>query len=293
MTILIKPQANGMFWQNNGAAIANVTDTQDVAPIIPQVIAGKIEQKLIKLIKFTPLAEVNTQLQGQAGMSVSFVTWSYIGKAAEYAEGATITREQIQAATKSFVVKKIAKDIQLTDEAIIGTGGAVLNEVDGQLALAVADAIEEDILDQLQAAKTAASIVVNNDVVISQAGLAKLRVAFGEDLETSALLVSPADYGKLLSLNEFVHVVQGQAFMAGHVGHVMGLNIVVSGRLAENEAYLVRAGGLGLAVKRNVNVETERLMSQRSQVVGADVHYVAYVRDASKLQAVNFKVVAP
>lgn len=293
MTILIKPQANGMFWQNNGAAIANVTDTQDVAPIIPQVIAGKIEQKLIKLIKFTPLAEVNTQLQGQAGMSVSFVTWSYIGKAAEYAEGATITREQIQAATKSFVVKKIAKDIQLTDEAIIGTGGAVLNEVDGQLALAVADAIEEDILDQLQAAKTAASIVVNNDVVISQAGLAKLRVAFGEDLETSALLVSPADYGKLLSLNEFVHVVQGQAFMAGHVGHVMGLNIVVSGRLAENEAYLVRAGGLGLAVKRNVNVETERLMSQRSQVVGADVHYVAYVRDASKLQAVNFKVVTP
>ncbi|WKV24096.1 major head protein [Bacillus phage PSYJ-YH] len=282
MAIKIKPQDNGMFWQNNGANISNVTDTQDVAPIIPQVIAGKIEKKLINLIKFTPLMTVDTSLQGQAGMSVSFTTWNYINKAKVYDEGASVDREQITAATKAFVVKKIAKDIQLTDEAIIGTNGAVLNEVDGQLALSIADTIEDDAIGILRGL-TAPS----GNTEITQAGLAQLRVAFGEDLENTALAISPADYGKILAMKEFVAVAQGAQFMAGHVGHVMGLNIVVSGRLAEKEAYLIRAGGLGLSLKRQVHVESERLMQQRSQVVGADVHYVAYVRDETKLRKIN------
>ncbi|PEO38290.1 phage major capsid protein [Bacillus wiedmannii] len=289
MTIKIKPQDNGSFWQPNGTPIPNVTDTSDVFPIIPQVIAGKIEEKLIKLIKFAPLCDVNTQLQGQAGMSVSFVTWEYIGKAKTYDEGAEIDREQIKAATKFFVVKKIAKDIQLTDESIIGTNGAVLNEVDQQLALSIADTMEDDVQAQLKALPAGRSTTAE----ITQAGLAKLRVAFGEDLETTALLISPVDYGKILAMPEFVAVAQGAQFMAGHVGHVMGLNIVVSGRLAEKEAYLVRAGGLGLAIKRQVKVGHEDLYKQRSQVIGADVHYVAYVRDESKLLKVTLEEAAP
>ncbi|HDR7275042.1 TPA: hypothetical protein QCX06_002095 [Bacillus paranthracis] len=237
------------------------------------------------MIKFAPLCDVNTQLQGQAGMSVSFVTWEYIGKAKTYDEGAEVDREQIKAATKFFVVKKIAKDIQLTDESIIGTNGAVLNEVDQQLALSIADTMEDDVQAQLKALPAGRSTTAQ----ITQAGLAKLRVAFGEDLETTALLISPADYGKILAMPEFVAVAQGAQFMAGHVGHVMGLNIVVSGRLAEKEAYLVRAGGLGLAIKRNVKVGHEDLYKQRSQVIGADVHYVAYVRDESKLLKVTLE----
>ncbi|WDS60624.1 major head protein [Bacillus phage BC-7] len=295
MSIKIKPQDNGMFWQNNGANIPNVTDTQDVAPIIPQVIAGKIEKKLIDLIKFTPLAHVDSNLQGQAGMSVSFPTWNYIGDAKFYDEGADVDREQITAATKSFVVKKIAKDIQLTDESVIGTGGAVLNEVDGQLGLSIAQTIDKDVLARLQESKASAGgatdpvKIPTKKIVISQAGLAQLRVAFGEDIENTAILISPADYGKLLSMPEFIHVANGQAFMSGHVGSVMGLNVVITNRLKEKEAYLVRMGGLGIAVKRQVNVETERLMKARSSVVGADVHFVTYVRDASKLIAVDFE----
>ncbi|MFA2603682.1 hypothetical protein ABR763_01010 [Bacillus cereus] len=237
------------------------------------------------MIKFAPLCEVNTQLQGQAGMSVSFVTWEYIGKAKTYDEGAKIDREQIKAATKFFTVKKIAKDIQLTDESIIGTNGAVLNEVDQQLALSIADTMEDDVQAQLKALPAGRSTTAT----ITQAGLAKLRVAFGEDLETTALLISPEDYGKILAMPEFVAVAQGAQFMAGHVGHVMGLNIVVSGRLAEKEAYLVRAGGLGLAIKRNVKVGHEEKYDERSQVVGVDVHYVAYVRDESKLLKVTLE----
>lgn len=289
MAIKIKPQDNGSFWQPNGAPIANVTDTSDVFPIIPQVIAGEIEQKLIKLVKFAPLCEINNQLVGQAGMSLSFVTWNYIGKAKSYDEGATIDREQISAATKYFVVKKIAKDIQLTDESIIGTQGAVLNEVSGQLSLSIADTLEDDIQAQLKALPAGRTTTAE----ISQAGLAKLRVAFGEDLDVTALLISPEDYGVILAMKEFVAVAQGAQFMAGHVGHVMGLNIVVSGRLVKGEAYLVRQGGLGLAYKRNVDVETERLYDKRSRVVGADVHYVAYVRDESKLLKVTLTEVVP
>jgi len=295
MAIKIKPSATG-FWDVNGTGITGSTDTQDVKAIIPQVVADSIEAKLIDLIKFTPLADVNTQLVASAGMSVSYPTWEYIGDAAFYDEGADVLREEIKAASKSFVVKKIAKDIQITDEALLGTNGAVSNEIDSQLAKSIAQTIDKDVLARLRESKASAGgatdpVKIPTDTVeITQAGLALLRVAFGEDIEDTVLLISPKDYGKILAMKEFVAVVQGQAFMSGHVGHVMGLNIVVTNRLAEKEAYLVRAGGLGIALKRQVHVEQERLMKSRSSVVGADVHFVSYVRDATKLRAVVLNV---
>ncbi|ARO62405.1 Uncharacterized protein B5E38_4984 [Bacillus cereus] len=288
MTLKIKPNDPAQFFVPNGS-IENMTDTSDLAPIIPQVIADSIEQKLIPLIKFTPLATVDTRLQGAAGMSVTFPTWSYIGDAKAVDEGGEVSREEIKATSKTFVVAKAAKDIALTDESRLATNGAVVNEVDHQIALALANYVDNSFVANLREAKAAKEIETKK-VEISQAGLAMLRVAFGEDIENTVLVINPADYGKILAMPEFVHVMQGQAFMAGHVGHVMGLNIVVSERVKETEAFMIRVGGLGMSLKRQVSVETERLMKTRSTVLGADIHFVTYVRDATKLMAVELTV---
>lgn len=286
-TLKIKPQDPAQFMLPNGAGIPNSTDTSDLAPIIPQVISDAIAEKLIPLIKFTPLATIDTSLQAGAGMSVTYPTWNYIGEAREVAEGADVIRDEISAKSKTFVVKKAAKDVQLTDESRLATGGAVVNEIDAQIALSLANYVDNSFVKDLRGAKEAKEVnIIQGE--ISQAGFAKLRVAYGEDIENTVLLVNPADYGKILAMKEFVHVVNGTHFMAGYVGHVMGLNIVITERIAEGEAYLVRVGGLGMAIKRAVSVETERLMGKRSTVLGADIHFVTYIRDASKIQAVNF-----
>lgn len=244
--------------------------------VIPEVIADGIEQKLGKLIKFTPLAEMDYTLAAQEGMTVVFPTWNYIGDAIDVAEGEKIEPEKITAGSEKFTVKKAVKDIAMTDESVLATNGAVVGETEKQLAVAIANKIDEDSVKVLRGANA------GGNLEFTQKGLAKLRVAFGEDLEEAFLFVSPANYGEILGMKEFVAVQLGEAFMAGHVGHVMGLNIVVSGRLSDTEALLVKRGALGISLKRAVNVETERKMEIRSQVIGADVHYVAYLKDKSR-----------
>ncbi|PEA53431.1 hypothetical protein CON64_18485 [Bacillus pseudomycoides] len=250
--------------------------------VIPEVIADGIEQKLGKLIKFTPLAEMDYSLAAQEGMTVVFPTWNYIGDAIDVAEGAAITPEKITAASKKFAVKKAVKDIAMTDESILATNGAVIGETEKQLAVAIANKIDGEAVEQLRTATEGGTLE------FTQVGLATLRVAFGEDIEEAFLFVSPANYGKILAMPEFVPVQLGEAFLAGQVGHVMGLNIVVTGRLTDTEAILMKRGALGISLKRAVNVETERKMETRSQVVGADVHYVVYLKDETR--ALSLKV---
>ncbi|PEP86089.1 phage major capsid protein [Bacillus pseudomycoides] len=276
--------------------MTKVTDVQKA--IIPEVIADGIATKLGKYIKFMPLADVDYTLVAQPGTTVVFPTWNYIGDAKEVAEGGTVDREKITASNKAFPVKKAAKDIIMTDEAILATNGAIVSESENQLTVSLGNKVDSDFVAALKKASTTTPSeteigIPKKTVEISQKGLALLRVAFGEEIEDAVFIISPEDYGEVLAMKEFAVVQQGAPFMVGTVGHVMGLNIAVSGRLAKGEAYLLKAGALGLSLKRQVSVETERKMEQRSQVVGADMHYVTYVKNGAKAIAVTLTVPVP
>lgn len=282
------------LWTNNTAPapITGVVDTSDVKAIIPEVLAEEIAKKLALNIKFAPLAEVDTRLVGAPGVSVTFPTWNYIGDAKDVAEGAAVDLDEISVATKSFVVKKIAKDLKLTDESIDATAGQVLEKIDSQFATSIGQKVDNDVLEGLRAGVADSSIAMLHDVTIDQAGLARLRVAFGEDIENTMLIMNSQDYGKLLAIKDLVQALNGTPFMAGHVGSIMGLNIAIADKLTEGEAFLIRTGALGISYKRQLNAEQQRDMEKRSTRVGVDLHYVAYLRDVTKLRAVAFKVAA-
>lgn len=255
--------------------------------IVPKVIGDAVQKKLGKLIKFAPLAEVDNNLQGNVGNTITVPSWNYIGDANDVAEGVAVTLDEITAGAIDVVVKKAVKDISMTDEAVLATNGAVVGEVENQLAVSIANKIDADAMAQLKA--TAVSLPTIPQIpqqiptaTISQAGLATLRIYFGEDLDDTFLIVHPTEYGKILSLPEFVAVEQGAQFMSGHVGHVMGLQIVVSGRLTAGGAVLLQQGGLGIAIKREVNTEADRLMNTRSTVLGIDAHYACYIKNPAK-----------
>jgi hypothetical protein len=46
---------------------------------------------------------------------------------------------------------------------------------------------------------------------------------------------------------------------------------------------IVRAGALGLELKRDTMVESDRDIIHKSTVITIDKHYVAYLKDASKV----------
>jgi len=250
-----------------------------------QVIGDFISQKLIKLVKLAPLAEIDNTLVGQAGMTITHPFYKYIGMAQTIDELDQVPVGNVDMDTLQATVKKAVKDLGFSDESILASNGAVLSEGTRQLAISIADKIDNDIVTLFRGATTTPQVtILNGELDFTQASLAKLKVAFGEDLEeATVLLINSTNYGKILAMPEFVAVMQGQAFMTGHVGHVMGLNIVVSDRLTDDEAYLVRQGAFAIAYKRHVQVESGRAMNVRGFRIGADVHYVTYLRDSSKL----------
>ena len=63
----------------------------------------------------------------------------------------------------------------------------------------------------------------------------------------------------------------------------MGCAIVVSNTVPDNMILIVRAGALGLELKRDTMVESDRDIIHKSTVITIDKHYVAYLKDASKV----------
>lgn len=268
------------------------SDTNGIAGlIVPVVMADQVRAKLGKLIKFRPIANVDADMSNMQGNTVVLPTYAYIGDAADLAEGTASTAGTLTMSTISKTVKKAVKDILISDEAILSTNGAVLGEIEYQLAVSIANKIDADAYTALAGA-TATLATVN----ITQAGFANLRVTFGEDLEgRQVLFCNSAEYGKILALPEFVAVDNGSAFMAGNVGTVLGIDIVVSDRVTAGTGIVVKiadnetgfSSPLGIAYNRNVNLETFRDMSTRSTRIGVDCHYVTYIRNQSAVKKIT------
>jgi RecA/RadA recombinase len=114
------------------------------------------------------------------------------------------------------------------------------------------------------------------------AGLITAKAKFGEKVNQPAVVVlNSTNYAKIateiLSLENTDTVL-----MNGVVGKVAGLQVAISDKLTENEAYIVAAGALGLEYKRRVMVETDRDIVSKTNVITGDVHYATYLRDESK-----------
>ena len=68
--------------------------------INPQVIGEYLDVKLVNKIKLSPIVEIDRTLEGRPGNTLSLPAWTYIGDAADLAEGATLSFENI---TESMV----------------------------------------------------------------------------------------------------------------------------------------------------------------------------------------------
>ena len=121
----------------------------------PQVIGAYLDVKLIDKIKLSPIAEINRELEGRPGSTLTFPKWGYIGDAADLAEGAALTYENRAEDTVEIKVKKVAKVVSITDEAVLSGYGNPVDQIGQQLLTAVAAKIEVDLYDAVKNEKVA------------------------------------------------------------------------------------------------------------------------------------------
>lgn len=260
----------------------NTNATKLAQLINPEVMGAFAERKLEAEFKFAPLAVVGHELQGQAGDTLTIPVWGYIGKAEDVAEGAPIPISQMGQTKTSVKVKKAGKGIELTDEAVLSGLGDAVGEGEKQLAEAILDKVNKDCFDALMGTTTLQHTVEGN--VLNADELADALVQFKEDVhEGQVLFVSPKRYAQLRKDPAWVTVLAGEKFISGQVGEIMGCSVVVSNTMADDKALIVRAGALGLELKRDTMIESDRDIIHKSTIITIDKHYVAYLKDASKV----------
>lgn len=163
-----------------------VLGTTTTAQVInPQVMADMVSAKLPKLIKFTPLAVVETTLVGRPGDELTVPQWTYSGDATEITEGQAIPIDQLGTKETKMKIKQAGKAIEITDKAALVGHGNVYGEATNQIALAIANKVDNDIVE---VAKTATQNITEAPVSVANIDKALEIFADEEDARYVALI---------------------------------------------------------------------------------------------------------
>lgn len=255
----------------NGTKLANLID--------PQVLAEYLDVKLMDAIKFAPLCAVRNDLVGVPGDTLSLPKYAFIGLAEDVAEGEDVPMANLSATKVDKKVKKAGKGVKITDEAILSAYGNPEDEIAKQLLMAIAGKVDNDCAEAFRQATLTVTAAKFDKYVISD-----MMAKFGEDLEEDmTAVINPAHLAILRKDPDFVQVNQGDVIMNGEVGRLFGCRIVISNKVQATEAFLVKTGAVKILMKRNVMVESDRDIVNKTNVFVADEHYVAYLEDESKI----------
>lgn len=268
--------------------------TTKVANMInPQVMADMISAELATKIKFAPLATVDTTLVGTPGNTITVPKFAYIGDAVDVAEGVAIVPELLTSSSVPATVKKAAKAVEITDEAVLSGYGDPIGEANAQLTLAIASKVDTDCLAALETATL--SYVAGAAAKISYASVVAAVDLFAEeDYEPKVLFVNSAQVTTLRLDTNFLDINKYpvSVMMTGVIGQIAGCQVAVSNRLplaaTTVQNYIVKAGALTIYLKKAATVETDRDILTKTNVISADQHYVAVLSNASKAVKATF-----
>ena len=261
--------------------------------INPQVMADMIAAELPKKIKMEPFAVVDDTLQGVAGNTITIPKFAYVGEAEVVAEGIAAGTVVLTATSAQATVKKAVKAIELTDEAVLSGYGDPVGEATRQLTMALADKVDSDCM---AAAAAATNVVDKSTAAISYNAIVEAVDAFEEeDDEAKVLFIHPKQLTTLRKDANFIdkNKFGADVMMTGAIGMIAGCQVVVSKKVpVETSVYknvIMKAGALALYMKRGVNAETDRDVLKSTTILKADEHYVAAIKDESKIVVLKAK----
>lgn len=269
--------------------------------INPEVMADMISAKIENAIVVTPFAKIDRSLVGQPGSTITVPRYNYIGDAVDVGEGEEIVPTTLTATAVEYTVKKAAKGVELSDEAVLSAYGNPVGEATSQLALSIRGKVEGDAIAALQESEN----VYTADGVISYAGIVNAIDMFNEELNTEKVMfVNPKQVSTLRVDENFISAdkYDNNVVMRGEIGMVANTRIVPSRRIAlEGSVYncpIVKLetddrteddiAAITIYTKRETNVENERDTRHKTNFISADKHYVAALTNESKVVIASF-----
>ena len=271
--------------------------------INPQVMADMISAKVESKIVVAPFAKVDTSLVGVPGNTITVPQYAYIGDAEDIAEGIAAETVKLTTSTTEVTVKKAMKAVELTDEAILSGYGNPVGETNNQLAKAIAAKVDVDAMAALQGAQL---IYDGSASVIKYSGIVDAIDLFDEEVNTEKVIfVHPKQVTQLRKDSDFISADKypGNVMMTGEIGKIANCRVVPSKKVVDDGTnYLcpiVKLNGdaeteddapaLTVYLKRDTNVETDRVSLARKTEISVDKHYAVALSNTAKVVLAKFK----
>jgi N4-gp56 family major capsid protein len=263
------------------------------------MISAKVPHKLV----VAPFAKVDTTLAGIPGNTITVPQYAYIGDAEDIAEGIAAETVKLSTSTTTVTVKKAMKAVELTDEAVLSGYGNPVGETNSQLAKAIASKVDSDAMSSLQGAQL---VYDGSTAAISYGGVVDAIDLFDEEVNSEKVMfVHPKQVTKLRKDSEFTSTDKytSGVMLTGEIGRIANARVVPSKLVPLKEGVyhcpIVKlnndadseedAAALTIYLKRDTNVETDRVSLARKTDISVDKHYAVALSNTSKVVLAKFK----
>lgn len=279
--------------------------------INPQVMADMISAKIANKIVVAPFAKIDTTLVGIPGNTVTVPQYAYIGDAADIAEGVAAETVKLTASTTTVTVKKAMKAVELTDEAVLSGYGNPVGETNNQLAKSIASKVDNDAMTALQGAQLTYN---GSAAAIKYSGIVDAVDLFEEEVNSEKVIfVHPKQVTQLRKDADFISADKYKAgvILTGEIGMIANCRVVPSKKVpvvkvgetgSQTDCYacpIVKlnndaeteddAAAITIYLKRDTNVETDRVSLARKTDISVDKHYAVALSNTSKVVLAKFK----
>lgn len=269
--------------------------------IVPEVYAELVREKITGKCKVAQFAVTKGNLMGQAGETVKFPAYKYVGDASDWTIGTAMTAGELEQTTTSATIKAIAAPgvnvYDYDDEVAMGNQ---INEAASQQAVSIARKMDTDAIDACLTSplkkKLAAKNTVTQDELIAMLGL------YGDDRDSAdfdAIVIHSAFAPSFYAMDMFVSrektmTRDGNGISVnGIIGYFLDIPVVLSDRLYDTTSQegfilMMKKNALSLLPKESPFTEVARDASKRlSTIYTSDFYALALTDDTAVVYAKN------
>jgi N4-gp56 family major capsid protein len=195
------------------------------------------------------------------------------------------------------------KAVELTDEAVLSGYGNPVGETNNQLAKAIASKVDNDAMAALQGAQLTYD---GSAAKISYTAIVDAIDVFDEEVNTEKVIfVHPKQVTVLRKDADFISADKypGHTMVTGEIGKIANCRVVASRKVVDDGANykcpIVKlnndaeteedTAALTIYLKRDTNVETDRVSLARKTDISVDKHYAVALTNTAKVVLAIFK----
>ena len=252
-----------------------VTKIEDM--IVPEVMADMISAKVEQKVIISKVAKVDTTLAGQPGNEVTVPQYKYIGDAEDVAEGVAMGTAKLETGSTKFTIKKAGKGVSITDEAILSGYGDPVGEANKQLATAIANKIDNDVVDVINTTGESGVNLIFDGATkqISYAGVVDAEDLFNEETSSDKVLyVNPKQMTQLRKDPDFISADKygtSNVMTSGEVGKIGTCRVVRSKKVRCAE-YQVGTSSDTKVTASNLKNYTNNVVDAQGNIITPDIN---------------------